>query len=265
MMTELMHQSAAAPSSVAVDGVSVTFSHHGEVAALADISFAVRPGEFVSIVGPSGCGKTTLLRVLAGVQQPTQGSVRIGSSDGGGPGVVFQESALLPWRTLLDNVALGLRAKGMSKRERHSVARELVELVGLSEFAERYPHELSGGMKQRVNLARALAIDPEVLLMDEPFASLDSQTRELMQEELLRIWDKTNKTVLFITHQIDEAVFLSDRVLIFSGRPGRVKETMSIDLERPRPLEVKRSPRFLGYLDGIWDLLKADILRAATE
>lgn len=246
---------------IAVENLSLEFGS-GEEAfwALRDVSFTVDAGEFTSIVGPSGCGKTTLLRVLSGALRPSEGHVLLGEGSGG-RATVFQEDSLLPWRTTIDNVAFGLEIRGLGKRARRQVAREYIELVGLSGFEEKYPYQLSGGMKQRANLARALAIEPALLLMDEPFASVDSQTREMMQAELLRIWEQTKKTVVFITHQIDEAVYLSDRVVVFTGRPGRVKAELPIAIERPRGLEVKRTMAFVGYVDRIWKQLESGIAR----
>jgi NitT/TauT family transport system ATP-binding protein len=245
-------------SNIQVVDLSVALGEGAEtVWALRALSFDVENGQFVSIIGPSGCGKTTLLRVLSGVLRPTRGRIELGGATE--QGMVFQEDSLLPWRTVIDNVAFGLRIRGVDRRQRYEVAKRYIDLVGLTDFEKRYPYELSGGMKQRVNLARALAIDPDFLLMDEPFASLDSQTRELMQLELLRIWQRARKTVVFVTHQIDEAVYLSDRVIVLSSRPGRVKEELEIDIARPRDLDVKRTIPFMTYVDRIWKLLRADI------
>jgi NitT/TauT family transport system ATP-binding protein len=242
----------------------MSFARRGVVTEVCrDISFDVRPGEFLSIVGPSGCGKTTLLRIVGGLISPTGGSVSIDGTPidgpGGDRGFVFQQDSLYPWRTLTDNVQFGLELRGRGKSSRSAYKREcrerameVIELVGLGDFAGHYPHELSGGMRQRANLARALAIDPKVLLMDEPFSALDAQTRELMQAELLRIWRQAKKTVVFITHQIDEAVFLSDRVLVMGSRPGTIKDLVTVEIPRPRDLTVKRTPEFLRYTDGIW-------------
>jgi NitT/TauT family transport system ATP-binding protein len=249
---------------VEVRGVEMAFARRGVVTqVLHDIGFDVRPGEFLSIVGPSGCGKTTLLRIIGGLIGSTGGAVTIDGTrvdgPGGDRGFVFQQDSLFPWRTLSDNVQFGLELRGRGNRSRAAFKREcrertleVIKLVELSDFAEHYPHELSGGMRQRANLARALAIDPKVLLMDEPFSALDAQTRELMQAELLRIWRKAGKTVVFITHQIDEAVYLSDRVLVMGSRPGTIKDIVTVDIPRPRDLNVKRTPAFLRYTDGIW-------------
>jgi NitT/TauT family transport system ATP-binding protein len=232
---------------------------------LADISLQIRPSEFAAIVGASGCGKTTFLRILDGLIPPSSGEVLIDGREIVGPdrrlGFVFQKDSLWPWRTALDNVLFGLQIQRRPRREAQAVAQKLIELVGLKGFELHYPHELSGGMRQRVNLARALAISPDVLLMDEPFASLDAQTREVMQLELVRICDAECKTVVFVTHQIDEAVFLSDRVVVFAARPGRVREIIDIDLPRPRRLAIKRSREFVHYVERIWSLLEEEVFK----
>jgi len=231
----------------------------GRLRALDRVNLTVEDGEFVSIVGPSGCGKTTFLSVVDGLLPATSGRVLVDGVEVARPGpdraVVFQDASLLPWRTALDNVGYGLECNGAGRRQARERAEKFVALVGLQGFEHNYPYELSGGMQQRVNLARALVMDPKILLMDEPFASLDAQTRETMQEELLRIWKVANKTVLFITHQIDEAIFLSDRVIVFSGRPGRVKESIPVGIERPRALRLKREARFHALEDRIWSLI----------
>jgi NitT/TauT family transport system ATP-binding protein len=236
--------------------------------ALDGINLAVADGEFVSIVGPSGCGKTTFLSVVDGLIPATGGQILVDGTAVTRPGpdraVVFQDASLLPWRTVLDNVLYGLECIGVPRREARERAAHFVALVGLTGFEHSYPHELSGGMQQRVNLARALVMDPKILLMDEPFAALDAQTREAMQEELLRIWKAAGKTVLFITHQIDEAIFLSDRVIVFSGRPGRVRDSIAIDIERPRALRLKREPRFHALEDRIWTLIHDDATTATS-
>jgi ABC-type nitrate/sulfonate/bicarbonate transport system ATPase subunit len=232
-----------------------------QVLALSDVSVAVRDGEFMAIVGPSGCGKTTLLNIVAGLIPYDLGSLSIDGTRIDGPGVdravVFQHASLLPWRTIAGNVRYGME---MQKRFDASTMRErtdyFLKLVGLTGFEKHYPSELSGGMQQRVNLARALAADPAVLLMDEPFAALDAQTREVMQAELLKIWSQARKTVLFITHQINEAVYLADRVAVMSARPGRVKGIVPIPFERPRTLGLKRDPRFLAIEERIWQMVE---------
>ena len=232
-----------------------------EFLAFSDISLSINDGEFVAIVGPSGCGKTTLLNVVAGLLPNFEGSMAIGGAPVAGPGtnrsMVFQNASLLPWRSVFDNVRYGMEMQRRFDAARMNArADEMIRLVGLAGFERRYPSELSGGMQQRVNLARALATDPEVLLMDEPFAALDAQTRELMQAELLKIWSKSKKTVLFITHQIDEAVLLADRVVVMGTRPGRIKNEFPIPFERPRSLSLKRDGQFLAVSDDIWRLIE---------
>jgi NitT/TauT family transport system ATP-binding protein len=221
------------------------------------IDLEIREGEFVSLVGPSGCGKSTFLKVVNGLIPAAAGTVEVTQrSNGRAHAMVFQDSALFPWYTVLSNVAYGLICQGVPKKEAQERARPLIRLVGLADFENKYPHQLSGGMQQRANLARALAVDPEILLMDEPFASLDAQTRELMQHELLRIWTEARKTVLFVTHQIDEAVYLSDRVVVMSASPGRIIADIPVALPRPRHLEIKRTPEFVAYVDRIWRLIR---------
>jgi NitT/TauT family transport system ATP-binding protein len=285
-MSEPANTTMNAPAAAAADapglqvqGITHRFSRHGQTMEVCqDINFDVRPGEFLSIVGPSGCGKTTLLRIVGGLIEPTDGIVQIGGETVHGPGpdrgFVFQQDSLFPWRTLSGNVHFGLEAQGtrakrgeLSRGEWRAQAAErtkaAIELVGLKDFAGHYPHELSGGMRQRANLARALAIEPKVLLMDEPFSALDAQTREIMQAELLRVWRQDRATVIFITHQIDEAVYLSDRVAIMSSRPGRVREVVDVDLPRPRDLHVKRTPEFVTYTDHIWRQIEHEARSAA--
>jgi NitT/TauT family transport system ATP-binding protein len=213
-------------------------------------------GEFVSIVGPSGCGKSTFLKIVNGLLPATEGEIEIhGSGKGQDHAMVFQDSSLFPWYSVIGNVAYGLVCQGVKRKEAYKKAMPFIRLVGLEGFETKYPYQLSGGMQQRANLARALTVDPEILLMDEPFAALDAQTRELMQVELIRIWSQARKTVVFITHQIDEAIFLSDRVLVMSARPGRILADIAIDLPRPRDLEIKRTPAFVAYEDQIWRLI----------
>jgi len=235
--------------------------------ALRGINLAVERGEFISVVGPSGCGKTTFLRIIAGLEQATSGEVLLDGhvvrKPGNDRGFVFQNDSLLPWRTVLDNAIIGRELAGPVRPADRKHTLELLKLVGLEGFEHYHPRQLSGGMRQRVNLARALAIDPEILLMDEPFASLDAQTREIMQTELLRIWERGQKTVLFVTHQIDEAVFLSDRVLVFARRPGRLQAEVKIPLPRPRNLAIKRTSEFVALVDRIWRMIEDDVRTAA--
>ncbi len=241
----------------------------GELEALRGIDIEVERGEFICVVGPSGCGKTTLLRMVAGLEPATSGTILLDGKRvnraGGNRGFVFQNDSLLPWRTVLANALIGPEVAGRVGAKERQRTLELLELVGLGGFEHYYPRQLSGGMRQRVNLARALAIDPDVLLMDEPFASLDAQTREIMQSELLRIWEQGRKTVLFVTHQIDEAVFLSDRVLVLARRPGRLQETVRIKLPRPRLLDIKRKPEFVNYVDHIWRLIEHDVRASVID
>jgi NitT/TauT family transport system ATP-binding protein len=236
---------------------------------LSQIGIDIADGEFISIVGPSGCGKTTFLRIVAGLEESTAGEVRIDGKAVEGPGIdrgfVFQSDSLLPWRTVLANALIGPEVAGAATPEAKTRTLDLLKLVGLAGFEHYFPRQLSGGMRQRVNLARALAVDPKILLMDEPFAALDAQTREIMQTELTRIWEQGRKTVLFVTHQIDEAVFLSDRVLVFARRPGRLRETVRIDLPRPRALSVKRTPDFVRYVDHIWSLIEEDVRQSVLH
>jgi NitT/TauT family transport system ATP-binding protein len=236
------------------------------IPALERINLHVERGEFVSLVGPSGCGKSTFLNIVDGLLKPTSGEIFLNGHLIDGPGrdraMVFQSPALLPWRTVLRNVAYGLECHKVPNKESLPIAKKFIDLVGLRKFQDHYPHELSGGMQQRANLARALAVDPDILLMDEPFAALDAQTREVMQGELLSIWQRTKKTVLFVTHQINEAVFLSDRVIVFSAHPGAVKESIPIDIERPRDYAIKRDGRFLEYEDHIWKLIEKEVRKS---
>nr|WP_322033836.1 ABC transporter ATP-binding protein [Paraburkholderia sp. J76] len=224
---------------------------------------AVREGEFLSLLGPSGCGKSTFLNVLAGLMPPTSGDIRVD----GAPvstvrqklGFVFQGYALFPWRTVRRNVEAGLEIRGMKAAARRSEAERFLRLVGLLDFADHYPHQLSGGMRQRVAIARALAYGPEILLMDEPFGALDAQTRELLQQELLAIWEHSATTVVFVTHSIDEAIFLSDRVAILGRGPGRVKEIIDVDLPRPRDAALRHSPAFVALRQRAWESLSAEL------
>jgi ABC-type nitrate/sulfonate/bicarbonate transport system ATPase subunit len=233
------------------------------VHAVDGVSLMVETGQFVSMVGPSGCGKTTLLKAVSGLLTPSAGSVQVGGMPvrlgGTDRAMVFQEAALLPWFSVERNIGYGLECQGVPRQEINRRVGPIIELVGLSGFEKHYPYELSGGMQQRANLARALVVDPRVLLMDEPFASLDAQTRDMMQAELLSVWEKTNKTVLFITHQISEAIYLSDRVIVLSARPGRVLADIEVDIARPRELAVKRTPEFLKYENQVWTFIEEQV------
>jgi ABC-type nitrate/sulfonate/bicarbonate transport system ATPase subunit len=236
----------------------------GEVHALSDVNLTVADNEFLTVLGPSGCGKTTLLRAIAGLTEWDEGDILVDGDPVRRPGpdraMVFQNFALLPWATVLDNVAFGLELRGESRQKRHATARELIELVGLGGFETRLPGELSGGMQQRVGLARALAVEPRVLLMDEPFGALDEQTRRILQEELLAIWERRRLTVVFITHSMEEAVLLGDRVVLMSPRPGRIAEIVPVEIPRPRSADLDglgRSPEFTAITSHLWESLRA--------
>jgi NitT/TauT family transport system ATP-binding protein len=249
------------PQKISVSGLSIAF---GPTRALDRVSLAVNDGEFVSIVGPSGCGKSTMLNVIAGLLPPAEGGTRVAGIEGSGPGsrigYMFQKDTLLPWATALENVCLPMDVKGA--RDWHK-ARALMQLVDLAGFEAHYPRQLSGGMRKRVQRARLLAQDPEVLLMDEPFGALDAQTRLIIQEEFLKIWERQRKTVLFVTHDLQEAIALSDKVVLISARPGRVKATYPVDLPRPRQMEnVLAHPRFMALFQEIWASLKQEVLAA---
>ncbi|MEV6626522.1 ABC transporter ATP-binding protein [Amycolatopsis sp. NPDC051106] len=250
---------------IRIRSVTKTF---GALTALDDVSLDVADGTFLSLVGPSGSGKSTLLDLLGGLTTPTSGEVLIDGEPVRGPGldrgVVFQQYALFPWRTARANVEFGLEGGPLGKRQRAERAREYLALVGLSGFEDRYPHELSGGMKQRVAIARSLAYDPAVLLMDEPFAALDAQTREQLQDELLRIWRRTGKTIVFITHGIDEAVYLGQRVAVLTSRPGRLKAVVDIDLG-DRAGDVRSDPAFGRQRHRLWELLHDEVRKAAQH
>jgi NitT/TauT family transport system ATP-binding protein len=251
---------------IEVVGISKTFPARGgdaPVNALKDVNLRVEDGEFLTILGPSGCGKTTLLRMIGGLIEWDEGEITVNGKPVRGPGpdraMVFQAFALMPWATVRDNVAFGLELRGVAKAERHARADELIALVGLKGFERRLPGQLSGGMQQRVGLARALAVEPEILLMDEPFGALDEQTRRLLQEELLLIWEKTRKTVIFITHSMEEAVLLGDRVALMSPRPGRIMDISHVPLPRPRAATVdaiEGSAEFAKITAGLWTQLR---------
>ena len=245
-----------------ITGLSVEYTMRrsgDKLLALDDISFSTATGKFVCIIGPSGCGKSTLLKVLAGLQSPGAGKVLLDGAPVQGPGrnraMVFQSAALLPWRTVLRNVTYGLELQGVSIQEAERSASAFIDLAGLSGFEESYPREISGGMQQRVNLARALVTRPELLLMDEPFSNLDPQLRNFMQLEVERIWEQTRQTTLFVTHLIDEAIFLADEIIVLTARPGRIKTIVPIDFPRPRKLEIKKTPEFHALEDGLSELM----------
>ena len=255
---------------LAIEGVSKTFERRGQapVEALRGIDLTIERGEFIAIVGASGSGKSTLLRIVDGLIAPSAGTVRVEGRPVSGPGrdraMVFQQDSLLPWRDVIGNIAYGLDIAGRKRAASRAEAERLVDMVGLIGFERHFPHQLSGGMRQRVNLARALAVDPDILLLDEPFAALDAQTREIMQGELLRIWEKSRTTVLLVTHQIDEAVLLADRIAVFSARPGTLKDVVDIDMPRPRGLATKRDPVFVALVDRVWGLIEHEVRRAVA-
>ncbi|MDH7794056.1 MULTISPECIES: ABC transporter ATP-binding protein [unclassified Beijerinckia] len=255
---------------IRVQGLMKSFSRaERTVTAIDNFNLDVARGEFIAIVGPSGCGKSTFLHILGGFERATSGSLSIDgrpiTKPGPDRGVVFQEYALYPWRTVADNITWALEIQGRSRAERKVVADMLLAKVGLTHFRDHYPAELSGGMKQRVAIARTLAFDPEVLLLDEPFGALDAQNRELMQEELQRLLNDFKRTAIFITHDIEEAIYLADRVIVFTARPGRTKADIRIDLPRPRDIEVKKTATYLEYRNQIWDLLRDEVLQARKE
>jgi NitT/TauT family transport system ATP-binding protein len=254
---------------VRVDAVSKVYPapRGKDLLALADVSLEIGDGEFVTILGPSGCGKSTLLQIVAGLETPTAGRVTFdGVPDGEAlTAVVFQEHALFPWRSVHDNIVFGLEVRGVPAAAREATARRLLELVGLTGFADRYPHHLSGGMRQRVAIARALAVEPALLLMDEPFSALDAQSRALMQLELLTLWERTRRSILYVTHQIQEAVLLGDRVVVMTRRPGRVLAVRPVPLPRPRDERTMLDPAFVALVDECWQLIKHDARDALAD
>ncbi|MBO1073332.1 ABC transporter ATP-binding protein [Roseomonas marmotae] len=257
-----LHGAGAQQSEILVEGLTHRYeTGRGSVLALRDIGLSIAPGRFVGLVGPSGCGKSSLLMMMAGLVKPSEGRITVRGAPVTGPapdriGVVFQEASLLPWRTALENVAFPLKLRGVPRAEREAKAEQLLHLVGLKGFENRHPHELSGGMKQRVAIARGFCQDPPVLLMDEPFAALDEQTRMTLGDELLRIWDQHRKTVVFVTHGLTEAVYLCDEVVVLSGRPGEVLARIEIDLPRPRTWEMMATEHFGKLREQIWSLIR---------
>ncbi len=245
-----------------IRNVSKGFRQHGEVLpVLQDFSLAVADLEFLVLLGPSGCGKSTLLRIIDGIEGCDSGAIILNGKDvtgtcGGGRGMVFQSFELFPWRTALGNIEFGLEVAGVPKAERREQARHYINLVGLTQFERSYPHQLSGGMQQRVGIARALAIKPDLLLMDEPYGALDVQSRDLLQIELLRIWEAERKTVVFVTHSIEEAIFLADRIVVMTPRPGRIERVIEVPFARPRDEAIKATPEFLALRRDIWSTLK---------
>lgn len=240
-------------------------TRHGVVMALKDVTFSIKDQEFVCIVGPSGCGKTTLLKIIAGLLEPTSGQILFsGETPLYRPrtAMVFQEHGLFPWMTVLDNVAFGLEMRGISRQERHDQARVFVEKVGLSSFANNYPHELSVGMRQRVGISRAFVANPQILLMDEPFGSLDAQTKLVLRQELLKIWKEDQKLILYVTHDIEEAVTLGDRVIVMTGHPGQIREEIIIPANRPRGLSPNEEPELMEIKWHIWKILEEEVRKS---
>ena len=270
LIPELPFEPAARPGekgTIAVEHFGLCYdTAEGSVLAVDDVSLDVVPGEFVSIIGPSGCGKSTLLNALAGFLQPTSGSVRVDgeaiTKPGADRGMVFQQHSLFPWKTVRENVEFGLKMKGVSRARRSQAARTLLGLAGLSAFADHYPERLSGGMRQRVGIVRALATGPRILLLDEPFGALDAQTRSIMQQILTNIWQQLRTSVLFVTHDIDEAIFLSDRVYVMTARPGRIKAEIAVPLPRPRDPAVAVSPELLDLRPRLMSLIREESLKA---
>lgn len=254
---------------IAVKNLTKAFyKKQGSVTALDDITLNIADGEFVCLVGPSGCGKTTLLRILAGLETPSIGEFTISTDEGGRPlqSMVFQERGIIPWLTVQQNVEFGLKMRHTPKRIIKERTMYYLKKTGLDKFATLYPKELSGGMKQRVSIARAFANDPEILLMDEPFAALDEQNKFILQEELLSIWSETGKTVLFITHSIDEALLLSDRILLMSSQPGRIIQEIHVDVPRPRKMEdIRENPILAGQFIEIWKHLQEEVQRSRQD
>jgi NitT/TauT family transport system ATP-binding protein len=249
--------------------VTIDGRQSDRVTVLDGIDLSIRKGEFITLVGPSGSGKSVLLDIIGGLTQASDGVVRLDGDRIVRPdpktGYVFQQYALFPWRTALANIEYALEVRGVSKRERTDKARHFLALFGLSGFEDRYPNQLSGGMQQRVAIARALATEPQVLLMDEPFAALDAQTRDILQSELLKIWEKINTTVVFVTHSIDEAIFLADRIVVMTARPGRVKEIIDIDLPRPRDADIRSSNEFNVHRARVWEALRDEVNKAQRD
>ena len=246
-----------------VSGIRKSYAKNGQALDILDVeSFAAREGEFITIIGPSGCGKSTLLHIMGGFIPAEAGRIEVYGKEVRGPGpdrgMMFQEFSLFPWKTVAGNIAWGLEVQGAPRARIDETVGRYLDMIGLKDFANHYPAELSGGMKQRAALARVLAFDPKVLLMDEPFGALDAQTRESMQEELTRLWERTGKTIVFVTHDIEEAVYLGDRVVVLSARPGRIRREVKIDLPRPRGLEIKKSMQCHEYRNQIWDLIRLE-------
>ncbi|MBD1837024.1 ATP-binding cassette domain-containing protein [Coleofasciculus sp. FACHB-501] len=261
--------SALAKGSVEVKDLSVAFKRrdqYGPLLVLESTNFKINPGEFVCLLGPSGCGKSTILNLIAGFLKPTRGQVLVDEQPvekpGADRGFVFQQYSLLPWKTTFENVEFGLKIQGISRAERTELVNDYLDRVGLYKHRHSYPHQLSGGMQQRASIVRALVNSPSVLLMDEPFAALDAQTRHMMQELLLNIWSDLKSTVIFVTHDIEEAIFLSDRILVMGVRPGRIKETVVVNLDRPRHIDTMLSPDFVNLNRQVFELIREETLKS---
>ncbi|MDA8212351.1 MAG: ABC transporter ATP-binding protein [Clostridia bacterium] len=254
---------------IKINGLGKQFkTRRNVVTGFQDVNLSIKDGEFWCFVGPSGCGKTSLLRVLAGLEKPTSGGLEILHSDATKPlnSMVFQEHAIFPWMTVRNNIAYGLNMRKVPAHIRDPIVDEYLRKIGMTKFANAYPHQLSGGMKQRVSIARAFANDPEILFMDEPFAALDEQNRILLQQELLKIWEANRKTVAFITHSIDEAIFLADKIMLMTAHPGTVKSIFTVDLPRPRNVEsIRTNPKFHELFTKIWLELKEEVDKVKRE
>lgn len=262
-------KSVSSLDKIRITGLTKLFrTGHTSVTALAEVNLTIPEGQFLCVVGPSGCGKTTMLRIMGGLETPTTGEVAVSQRDKNKPinSMIFQEHAIFPWMTVRDNVAYGLKMRGVGRKESRERAEDFVQKVGLGKFMKAFPHQLSGGMKQRVSIARAFANDPEILLMDEPFAALDEQTKILLQEELLRIWEDTRTTVVYVTHSIDESIVMGDRIIIFTAHPGHVKTEVEVDFPRPRGVyELKATPRFGEMAYHVWSLLRDEVVKAKEQ
>jgi NitT/TauT family transport system ATP-binding protein len=267
---ETSRQTQRLSGAIAAQDLTVVFPHDNQnITAIEGLSFQIRAGEFACFLGTTGCGKSTILNVIAGFVRPTTGTVLLDEAPitqpGPERGIVFQQFALFPWRTVEGNIEFGPRMRGLPKRERKVLLDEYISLVGLSGFEKSYPSELSGGMQQRVGIARVLANDPSVLLMDEPFGSLDAQTRLMMQESLLDIWQRTKKTIVFVTHDVDEAIFLADRIYVLTARPARIKKEITVNLPRPRSFDIVTSTEYTNLKKNVLGLIREETLKAITR
>ncbi len=271
-MAEAVHiceRSAIGSPVLAITGISVVFTTAGRPLTAVDaVDLSVADGEFLCLLGPSGCGKSTVLKVIAGLVRPATGTVTIrGGAENGHPDavMVWQDHTLIPWRRIKDNVAFGLELHGMPRRQRYEAAMKALDALGIADFAESYPRQLSGGMRQRAGIARAIVTDPRILLMDEPFAAVDAQTRRILQEQVLALSQQLRKTVVFVTHSIEEALLLGDRIAVMTARPGRIKAVLDVPFPRPRGSAIRRTAEFQDLEEHIWSLLRADAARAERE